>query len=204
MKLSEITNGIIVACPGPSLFSVDLKKPNLPIAAVSTAIRCIPEPDFWIFVDRIKPIHGDEAPRALVNPNVVKVVPSGRKALFKNSPNMIFQERSGLIGDRKNRLTRVIRTNGQSLELAVQWLIICGGFDQLIFAGCDLNVTKLKPYAHAGKPCDREYRAQLNNFRKLKKQLQEFASIAEETGRKLLSWTPDPSPLNEFMERFEC
>jgi hypothetical protein len=54
----------VLACSGPSLNKVDVFSLGLPVVAVSTAIRKIPNPDFWALADRLNKMHGQEGERA--------------------------------------------------------------------------------------------------------------------------------------------
>lgn len=207
----EAANPVIICASGPSLVRVPYEKPGYPLAAISTAIRMIPSPDYWILCDRAEEAHGEEGQAALRNDQVKKVVPGDREKVFEMFPNVEVvprwgnKERSFMDGG-PGVLTGVSR----SMMFAVQWL--GKHFDTLIFAGVDLNVedpefpwahdyfpprrstTKENMARHVGcmkKGLDREYH-----------QLRVWAPIAKEKGVRWLSWSPG-SRIENFMEVFK-
>ena len=69
---------VVLACPGPSLKNVKVDTLGLPVVAVSTSIRLIPEPDVWVFVANTfvkESTQGDAGRKAYTNPKILKVHP---------------------------------------------------------------------------------------------------------------------------------
>lgn len=62
-----------MACSGPSLNKVDVFSLGLPVVAISTTIRKIPNPDYWVCSDYINEMHADEGRCAYENPDIVKI-----------------------------------------------------------------------------------------------------------------------------------
>ena len=65
----------VVACSGPSIRNVDVFSLGLPVVAISTAIRYIPNPHIWIYADRLNDMHGEEGKRANENSKILKFIP---------------------------------------------------------------------------------------------------------------------------------
>lgn len=204
-------NPVIICASGPSLGRVPYEEPGYPLAAISTAIRMVPSPDYWILVDRAEEAHGEEGKVALRNDQVKKVVPGDREKVFEMFPNVQVvprwgnKERSFMDGG-----PGVVTGVNRSILLAVQWL--GKHFDTLIFAGVDLNVEDPEfPWVHDYFPPRRSTTKEnmashvLSMEKGLDKeyhQLRVWHPIAKEKGVTWLAWTPG-SRIENFMEVFK-
>ena len=112
----EVAKPVVICASGDLLYDVPFREPGYPLAAISTAIRMVPDPDFWLLVDRIQPEHGDEGKAAARNPAIKKVIPKDREQVFQGFPNVEIVRRfesgegfdgiPGLAFSRGNRLVR--------------------------------------------------------------------------------------------------
>ena len=196
---------VIICGSGPSLTKVPYREPGYPLAAISTAIRAVPEPDYWILVDRARDAHGDAGQAALRNPEVKKVVPGDREKLFEKFPNVEVVRRfsAGAAPDREfmDGKDGVVTAINRSILFAVQ--VLAREFDTLIFAGVDLKTTKQRSYCHDFEPPEKKRVVSMEKGLKLERdQLRRWAPIAKKHGVHWLSWTPG-SPIEEFLEKFE-
>lgn len=197
---------IILACSGPSLRAVDVESTRIPIAAVSTAIRCFERPEFWIFVDRPNPHYGsDRGNKYLNDPAIKKVTQEKLRNKMPAYPNLHFvgynsngedEGRSFMDGKAK-----LLRTCHRSSLFAVQWLIR-QGFTRLIFAGVDLKTDPEDPYAYDATLAPNVAREFNSQHLKELDYLRQWTPQAAMNGITFLSWSPG-SPINEFMPAFD-
>ena len=207
-------NPVVVCGSGPSLSNA-VRAPGYPLAVISTGIRTIPDPDFWLLVDRINTPHGIQGIEAAKNPEVKKIVPAVRlKAHWENYPNVEGVEQTPEGPKHGNRTFldgRGGTITGQNLHRSMLFAIqvLCQRFDTLIFAGCDLSTKKGVLYSHGYEyPQKNKRNPKRSRVNSVTHQLglelrrwAEWAPIAKEKGITWLSWT-DVSPINDLMERF--
>lgn len=198
-------SAVIVCGSGPSLAKVPWYEPDYPVAAISTAIRWVPEPDYWLLVDRIKPEHGDEGRAAARNPEIKKVIPKDREKVFRKFPNVETVPRFHP-GSESGRSfmdggVGVLTGLNRSMLFGVQWL--SKHFDTLILCGMDLKAKGPAPWVHdfAHPPHGRHVVSMNKNLTKECAQLKQWAPLAKAKGVTWLSWTPE-SPINRFLEPF--
>lgn len=204
MRGLETANPVIVCASGPLLAKVPYWEPGYPLAAISTAIQMVLEPDYWILVDRLKPEHGDAGKAAARNPKIVKVIPKDREQVFSGFPNVTVVQRyhPGPVSGHEfmDGKSGVVTGLNRSILFAVQWL--GKHFDTLIFAGVDLRARGEAPWVHDFVP---EQKNRVNSMNKNldleRRQLRQWAPIAEKRGVRWLSWSPG-SPINSFMEPY--
>ncbi len=206
----EPSNPVIVCGSGSLLHEVPFRETGYPLAAISTAIRIVPEPDFWLLTDRVKEGHGAAGLMALSNPKVMKVIPADRDLAYRGVPNVTMVSRfqpgnqgRAFLDGKKGVLTGDCN---RSMLFAVQWL--SGRFDTLIFAGVNMRVDDLKkPWGHDYFPPHRTKHRQ-NHVDSMKRGMNEefrllkqWAPLALEKGVRWLSWSPG-SRIEEIMETF--
>lgn len=201
----DTAKAVIVCAAGPSLLQVPYREPGYPLAVISTAIRVIPEPDYWLLVDRVKTEHGDEGMAAAKNPKVKKVVPGDREGVFRKFPNVETVKRfhPGAQTGREFMDGRpgVVTGCNRSMLFAVQWLAF--HFDTLIFAGVDLSAPRGQPYAHDFQPPEKKRAVSMKKGLQMERdQLRQWAPIAAQRGVRWLSWSPG-SPIEKFMESYK-
>lgn len=200
----ELPKPVIVCGSGKLLLTVPFREPGYPLAAISTAIRNVPDPDYWILVDRIQPEHGEEGKAAARNPDIKKVIPKDRAKVFLGFPNVEVVERFHP-GDGTGRhfmdgKKGVVTGLNRSMLFAVQWL--AKHFETLIFAGVDLQASGATPWAHDFEPPQKKRASTMDkNLQRERNQLRQWAPIAAERGVRWLSWSPG-SPIERFMESF--
>jgi hypothetical protein len=176
------TDTCVVACSGPSLNKVNVASLGLPVCAISTTIRSIPNPDFWFIADHLNEMHGQEGQDAWNNESIVKIVPNkvgktpGRKVITHayhegREPNQHYQT---LLFDPNKPL---LRGPHKTLTFAIQWLHVCG-VKNIIFAGNDLEALSF----------DTKYSYELKNF-DTKKQ-HNFKKTLDQIKGALVSWYP--------------
>lgn len=197
---------VILACSGPCLRDVDVKGAGLPIAAISTAIRCFTRPEFWIFIDRPNPHYGpDRGALYLNDPSIKKITQERLRQKMPAYPNLHFvpynsngedEGRSFMDGKAK-----LLRTCHRSSLFAVQWLIR-QGFTKLIFAGVNLNSDPTDPYAYDATMAENIAREANHQHLKELEYLRQWTPLAAMNGITFLSWSPG-SPINEFMPLFD-
>lgn len=201
-------NPVILACSGPCLRQVDVWAPGLPVAAVSTAIRSVPGPTWWLLLDNVTHRHGDEGLHAITDVKVCKVMPNGRARGSKKAMNVTWVAVTDNTRSRKRQFMDggspgIITVFKRSSLFALQWLIL-EGYNDIVFAGCDMSCTKADPYAytdHVGmvnKLIDRQHKGHQRELA----QLASWSKIAASKGVRFLSWSPG-SPINRFMEPFD-
>jgi len=200
-------NACLVCGSGPSLDPDLVMAEGLPIAAISTAIGKFPEPTYAIMLDVPIPRphprgHGEDIEKKLMNPKVTSVTNDSYKSRFKKYPShasfpvymphyKVEQRTPFHDGD------AVAWLINRTMPAAVQWL--AKTYDCLIFCGVDLADTG----GHAalikkGHINDRKKGLLLETG-----VLVGLHKIAASLGHCWLSWTPDPSPINKYMDRYD-
>ncbi len=199
---------VVLACSGPCLRQVDVWAPGLPVAAVSTAIRVVPGPTWWLLLDSVSHRHGDVGLRTITDPKVHKIIPASRAKGLKKAINVTWAAVLDQTRSRKRQFMDggsppIITVFKRSSLFAIQWLI-SEGYNDIVFAGCDMACTKEDPYAytdHVGMVPKLITRQQKGHQRELA-QIAAWSKIADTKGVRFLSWSPG-SPINRFMEPFD-
>tara|TARA_Y100000004_G_scaffold126365_1_gene142225 strand:+ start:1 stop:1749 length:1749 start_codon:yes stop_codon:yes gene_type:complete len=210
------TDTVILACSGPSynLVKDDLHALNLPIVAVSTTIRLIPEPDVWVFADNVNKFHGKQGRKAWLNPNIHKVIPTGRGKIQKGvegvnvervkysrnaKPGQVYKKYvDGKLVDKGEGVREVFdgkvpiyRGPHKSVTVAIQWLHLVG-VKNVIWVGADLTATSIDDkYAYETTPYDRTKKANyLRTLTATERYIRRWWPKAQSKGLKWFSWSP--------------
>lgn len=214
---------IVLCGSGPSLHSVPWSSCGIDLCAVSTAIRAVTSPKYWVFMDRpTKPEFGPDSMSVIHDADVIKACPDYHtlKRMLGGKPSMrwcrmerlrenesrraVVRSRS-FIGDDRDCYIKPVNA---SMMLAIQF-VVREGYDTLIFAGVDLKTDPDKPYCHDFQIHEKARRGR-NGQIAMKQQthdnllglLREWNEVAKLNGIRFLSWTPG-SPINTFMECYE-
>lgn len=191
------TDTCVLACSGPSLNLVDVFELGLPVVAISTAIRTIPNPHYWILADFLNEMHGNEGSVAYQNENIVKVVPDGKiHAKHKNySKNFItapYSDNNSIQNKEQHLFSGkmpIIKGPHKSVTFAVQWLHAVG-VKNIIWTGNDLVATSVQTkYAYEVNSYDMR---KANNFKstldQVSRTLKEWYPIARKKDLQWYSW----------------
>lgn len=172
------------------------------MAAVSTAIRCIHDPAYWILWDGRSNDYREQGAAAFASPAVMKVTRDRFRPLLNHHPNMRFiRWNTGIHSPLIDKQHELIVPRMRSIFVAIKWLVR-QGFDELIFAGCDLRMTEQSTYAH-GAAVDRHDMLEHNeSMRREGEHLERWTVEAALAGVKFLSWSPG-SVINDFMRPYE-
>lgn len=200
---------VIIAGSGPSLRHRldDIAALDIPVAAVSTAIRVLPKPDYWVLLDDINHHHGGQ--KALVvarDESVRKAIPSHRHYFWAKFPNVemvdMHSPKSQVRDDSvRGKVHRqyfdgrggVLRGYNRSMTFATQWAFL--HFNCAIFCGVDHRTDPSKPYVYDYKLKPSQINSQNNNHRSELAQLIEWSPIAHAAGYVWLDWNAEGSPM---------
>jgi hypothetical protein len=199
----------VVACSGPSLNKVDVRSLGLPVCAISTAIRSIPEPDYWFIADHLNEMHGEEGKTAWNDGKIIKVVPN---KTLKSPGNSVIQHQYNE-GREANRYYEtllfdptkpLLRGPHKTLTFAIQWLHVCG-VKNIIFAGNDLEADSFDTkYSYQLQSFDRRKQ---HNFKKtldqIKDALVKWYPVAQSKGYNWYSWECG-SVFESFVPKYEA
>lgn len=187
------TDSCVLACSGPSLNKVDVFSLDLPVVVVSTAIRAIPNPNFWALADRLNKMHGPEGSNAWKNKNIIKIVPQNQ--IIKGDGSFIKVDYKG--AGRQGEIHKLLFTPGHSLlrgphktvTFIIQWLHV-NGIKNIIFAGNDLKANSFEEkYAYKLENHDMRKKG---NFKKTIDQvantMKVWYPIAKAKGFEWYSW----------------
>jgi hypothetical protein len=188
----------VVACSGPSLNKVDVFSLGIPVCAISTAIRSIPNPNYWFIADHLNEMHGQQGKTAWMDENIIKVVPekslrSQGKGVIQH-PYMENREANKqyetLLFDPSKPL---LRGPHKTLTFALQWLHV-SGVKKLIFAGNDLDAENFESkYSYQLEGYDKKKQ---HNFKKTLDQIKEalfkWYPVAKSKGFEWYSWECGP------------
>jgi len=199
----------VLACSGPSLNSVDVFSLGLPVVAVSTAIRKIPNPNYWVLADYLNEMHDEEGRIAYSDPSIIKVIPDNKITSNANPQSLILcnYDTSTRWPDLDQHLfcgrQPFIRGPHKSVTFAIQWLHYIG-IKRVIWAGNDLSASSMKgKYCYEVKDFDmkKEY-----NYHKTLDQtteaLRKWHPIAQQKGFEWYSWNCGPI-FESFVPRFD-
>ena len=197
---------VVICGSGPSLSQrlLAFDALDIPIVAVSTAVRVIRRPDYWALLDDINHHHGGQkAYEVARDPAVCKVVPATRKYFWDKFPNLecvnIYS-----INHRardKARTKReyfdggdgVLRAFNRSMPFAIQWAF--HHFNCAIFCGMDLRSDLKQPYVYAEAMKSNQVNTQNGNHRKELAQIKAWSKLALAAGYVWLNWNPPESPM---------
>jgi len=176
---------------------------EIPVLAVSTAIRVIPKPHIWVCIDNITHHHGKRAFDSARDPYVQKVVPDHAKFFWEKFPNMEFVTMHGKKELMRNKerterqvfdgLGGVIRSFNRSMTFAVQWAF--NHYNCLIFCGMDHDTKPDVPYVYDEILLPKICSVQNKNHRKELAQLIAWKPIVLSKGMVWLNWCPPESPM---------
>jgi len=188
----------VIACSGPSLNKVDCFSLGIPVIAISTAIRSIQKPDYWLLADYLNEMHGEEGKKAWEDRTVKKVIPENKvrpkKVEARNDFIMINCKSTNVASDNVYEILfdpnlPLLRGPHKSVTTAIQWAHI-NGATKLIFAGNDLKADSMETkYSYETKSYDLKKK---HNFKKTLDQvmtcLEVWYPIARKRGFEWYSW----------------
>ena len=183
----------VIACSGPSLRDVDVFSLGLPVVAISTAIRYIPNPHIWIYADRLNEMHGEEGKLANQNSKILKFIPTN-KVDGSSSNIVVCNYRSSnksnyLETDLFTDNSDFIRGPHKSITFAIQVLHFIG-IKTLIFAGNDLTAKSPdEKYAYSMSIKDKKKSTNyLKSLNQAETTLKEWYPYAVKRGYEWYSW----------------
>lgn len=206
-KRARKSDSIILCCSGPSFDIAKVMKlavGGASIAAISTAIRVVNYPDYWVFLDAPNHKHGPHGYWALDNPEITKITQASHHERLHEKPSMVFIPMNKVHEDEGRTFMdgRIpyLRAAKRSLLHAVQFF--CDeGFTRLIFAGCDLTMTVDSAYCHDLKvEAKRALPLQIDGLNNELECLRAWTPIAAARGIRFVSMTTG-SRIGEFMEQ---
>lgn len=188
-------NTCVLACSGPSLNKVDPFSLGLPVVVVSTGIRKINKPHFWVMADYLNEMHGIEGSIAYSDPDIVKVLPEGKVSSGANAQSVVLcqYDTSTRWPDLDSSLFTgnqpFIRGPHKSVTFGLQWLHYIG-VKNVIWVGNDLKANSMKEkYCYEVKDFDMK---KAYNYDKTLDQtadaLRNWYPIALKRGFKWFSW----------------
>jgi hypothetical protein len=198
------SSACVLACSGPSLNTVDVFSLGLPVVVVSTAIRRIVNPNYWILADYVNEMHGEEGTAAYANSEIIKVVPSNKVSQNIEHRSMVLCEydtatRWPNINELLfNKKEPFLRGPHKSVTFAIQWLHHIG-VKTVIWAGNDLSASSMKEkYCYEVKEFDmkKEYNYQ-KTLDHTADALEKWYPIALKRGFQWYSWN-----CGEIFEKF--
>ena len=193
---TKSSTSCVFACSGPSLNKVDPFSLGLPVIAISTAIRKIPNPDYWVYSDYINEMHGLEGKAAFENPNILKITQKGKErgygAMVGKNITSYECELTNRHYDRSNVFNPgKIFSKGphKSVSFGIQWAHSVG-FKNIIFCGNDLQANSLEEkYCYPVQSFDIKKK---HNFKRTLDEVQDYMRdwypIATEKGYRWFSW----------------
>lgn len=183
----------IFACSGPSLNKVDVFSLGLPVVAISTAIRKIENPNYWVYSDYLNEMHGEEGKRAYLNNNITKIIQDGKTTSHLKSQNLktYMCEKTNRHYNIKDLFNTQMFLKGphKSITFAIQWAHSIG-VKNIIFAGNDLRAESMeKKYCYTTTDIDMKKK---HNYKKtldeVETYLREWYPIAKSKGYEWYSW----------------
>lgn len=192
------TDTCVLVCSGPSLNLVDPFELGLPVVVVSTAIRIITNPHYWILADYLNEMHGQEGNVAYQNENIIKVVPTNKISnkhsnLIRNFVEIPYAESDNQFQDRYSHLfsgnAPLLKGPHKSATFAVQALHYMG-VKNIIWVGNDLYASNPKE-KYAYESTDQDLRKAYNytiTLDQVHKTLKDWYSYAVRRGFNWYSW----------------
>jgi len=185
----------VIACSGPSLNKIDVFSLGLPVVAISTAIRKLPNPDYWVCSDYINEMHADEGKRAYENADIVKIFQEDKIMNAEKAKNLFSYK-----VHKTNKISNVptdlfdftkpfIRGPHKSVTFAIQWAHSVG-IKNLIFAGNDLYAPSMEEkYCYAVTETDKRKKHNfLKTLNEVKDTLVWWYGFAKAKGYEWYSW----------------
>lgn len=206
------TDTCVLVCSGPSLNLVDPFSLGLPVVAVSTAIRKITNPNYWILADYLNEMHGSEGAIAYQNENITKVFPNGKynpkhSGMLRNYTEVQYSDADRQISDVTAHLFSkklpLLKGPHKSATFAIQWLHYVG-VKNVIWVGNDLNASSAQDkYAYESNNIDlrksHNYNATLDQVHRT---LRDWYPKAKQLGFTWFSWKCG-SIFEQFVEPFD-
>ena len=192
------TDTCVLVCSGPSLNLVDPFSLGLPVVAVSTAIRKIPNPHYWILADYLNEMHGSEGNIGYQNENIIKIMPSGKispkhKQICRNYKEISYSDTDRTIKDINAHLFSgklpLLKGPHKSATFAIQWLHHVG-VKNVIWVGNNLNApSAAEKYAYESTSTDLRKSHNYNvTLDQVHRSLKEWYPKAIELGYSWYSW----------------
>jgi hypothetical protein len=184
----------VFACSGPSLNTVDVFSLNLPVVAISTAIRKIENPHYWVYSDYLNEMHGEQGKRAYLNDNITKIIQDGKSSphLTSNNLKIYLCEKSNRNYDIKNLFDfdkPFLKGPHKSITFAIQWAHSIG-VKNIIFAGNDLKAESMeKKYCYDVTDIDMKKKHNyIKTLNEVETYLRLWYPIALNRGYKWYAW----------------
>jgi len=194
------TDTCVLVCSGPSLNLVDPFLLGVPVVVVSTAIRKIPNPHYWILADFLNEMHGSEGNAAYQNENIVKIVPKSKihvrhAASTRNYHEIAYSNTDKNIPSVMDHLFSgklpLLKGPHKSVTFAVQWLHYVG-VKNIIWVGNNLHAESAKEkYAYESSAID------------LKKS-HNYTVTLDQVHRALKDWYPKAQSLGYNWFSWKC
>jgi hypothetical protein len=185
----------VIACSGPSLNKVDVFSLGLPVVAISTTIRKIPNPNYWVCSDYLNDMHADEGKRAYENADIIKIFqedkllnPEKAKNLFAYKVHKT-NKNSNVPTDLFDFSKPFIRGPHKSVTFAIQWAHSVG-IKNIIFAGNDLYASSIDDkYCYGISETDKRKKHNfLKTLNEVKDTLVWWYTFAKQKGYEWYSW----------------
>ncbi len=194
------TDTCVLVCSGPSLNLVDPFALGVPVVAISTAIRVIKNPHYWVLADYLNEMHGPEGNIAYQNENVVKILPTAKinpkhKNIIRNYNEILYADSDRGIGDINAHLFSgnlpMLKGPHKSVTFAIQWLHHVG-VKNVIWVGNDLNAKSAnEKYAYESTSTD------------LRKS-HNYNSTLDQVHQSLKNWYPKAKQLGYTWYSWKC
>jgi hypothetical protein len=188
----------VLVCSGPSLKLVDPFELGLPVVVVSTGIRVIQNPHYWILADHLNEMHGQEGNVAYQNENVIKILPKGKilghnTDVIRNYQEFDYTESDRYITDINNHVFSgklpFVKGPHKSVTFAIQYLHYVG-VKNVIWVGNDLHANSAaQKYAYESTAVDLRKSYNYNvTIDQVHKQLKDWYPIIKNRGFNWYSW----------------
>lgn len=184
----------VFACSGPSLNKIDPFSLGFPVVAISTAIRKITNPNYWVYSDYLNEMHGEEGKQAYLNDSITKIIQDGKSTshLKSNNLKIYLCEKTNREYDRKKVFKLDIpflKGPHKSITFGIQWAHSIG-VKNIIFAGNDLKAESMETkYCYPVNNIDMKKK---HNFKKtldeVENYLRDWYPIAQSYGYNWYSW----------------
>jgi len=197
---------IVLACSGPSLDVERLCKCELPVCAVSTAIRSLFFEDdvslrYWAVLDPLTEDHGEEGLLALNHPHILKIISDHDQAKRAGMVHRDFKVPPRMSGAIQPDVLvfpfdRHDSPGWLSMNLGL-WFLISQGYREIKIAGCDLDNPNEYCHGYREKPVTKpRWHAFDDAFKSL--EYLTSSEILKDMGVTFRSWSPD-SRINDLM-----
>lgn len=190
----------VLVCSGPSLNLVDPFLLGVPVVVISTAIRKIPNPHYWILADYLNEMHGPEGNVAYQNENIIKIVPKGKvnvrhSNVLRNYQDIPYSNTDKTIPSVMDHLFSgqlpLLKGPHKSVTFGVQWLHYVG-VKNIIWVGNNLQAASAnEKYAYESNATD------------LKKS-HNYTVTLDQVHRALRDWYPKAQSLGYNWFSWKC